>query len=392
MRLAIEGGRVLLPDGTVAEVTVTLAEGQIIGIGHAIAASHFWHARGYLVLPGIVDLHGNAFESHLMPRAGAFMAPDIAFPAVDRQLLANGITTAFHGLTLSWTPGLRGGEMARNLADALAALSPTLDCNTRVHLRFETLALDAVEEVITWIEAGRIDLLSFNDDCRGPDQPVAAGEEGTALDRSGLDRAAYRALRDRVQARRAEVPQALARLARAAREAGVPLASHNDASPEIRRQFRALGCRICESPVDVATAEAAVQARDTVVMSAPGVVSGTSHAERLSARQAVGDRLCSILASDFYYPALVAAPFVLAAERVIDFPGAWRLVSANPAAAAGLDDRGTIGLGQRADLVLIDDAVPGRPRVVAAIAGGQIAYVADAALAGRLEHYSGMRA
>ena len=35
------------------------------------------------------------------------IVPNNALAAVDRQLVANGITTAFHGLTVSWEPGLR---------------------------------------------------------------------------------------------------------------------------------------------------------------------------------------------------------------------------------------------------------------------------------------------
>ena len=67
-------------------------------------------AGGYLVLPGIVDLHGDAFERQLMPRPGVHFAPVSALLETDRQLLANGSTTAYHGVTLSWEPGLRGIE------------------------------------------------------------------------------------------------------------------------------------------------------------------------------------------------------------------------------------------------------------------------------------------
>jgi alpha-D-ribose 1-methylphosphonate 5-triphosphate diphosphatase PhnM len=117
----------------------------------------------FLVLPGIVDLHGDAFERQLMPRPGAHFAPVPALLETDRQLLANGITTAYHGVTLSWEPGLRGIEAAREFLAALSAARPRLGADTSLHLRFECLNLDAVEEVVSWIEAGRIDLLAFND-------------------------------------------------------------------------------------------------------------------------------------------------------------------------------------------------------------------------------------
>jgi alpha-D-ribose 1-methylphosphonate 5-triphosphate diphosphatase len=90
---------------------------------------------------------------------------------------------------------------------------------------------------------------------------------------------------------------------------------------------------------------------------------------------------CDILASDYYYPAMARAALLLAERGVLPFAEAWALVSANPARAAGLDDRGTIAPGKRADLVLVEAAGPGAPRVLATIAGGRAAHLsAEAAL------------
>jgi alpha-D-ribose 1-methylphosphonate 5-triphosphate diphosphatase len=78
------------------------------------------------VLPGIVDLHGDAFERQMMPRPGVDFALDIALLDSDRQALANGITTVFHGVTWSWEPGLRGRDNARAMLDAIERLRPSL--------------------------------------------------------------------------------------------------------------------------------------------------------------------------------------------------------------------------------------------------------------------------
>jgi alpha-D-ribose 1-methylphosphonate 5-triphosphate diphosphatase len=93
--------------------------------------------------------------------------------------------------------------------------------------------------------------------------------------------------------------------------------------------------------------------------------------------------LCSVLASDYYYPAPLLAAFRLAADGVLPLAQAWQLISAAPAQAAGLADRGRLAAGQRADLILVDDEVPLRPRIVAVIAGGKLAHLADAS---RLMH------
>ena len=80
--------------------------------------------------------------------------------------------------------------------------------------------------------------------------------------------------------------------------------------------------------------------------------------------------ICTVLSSDYYYPAMARAAFILADRGVLDLPRAWALISANPARAGGLTDRGTIEAGKRADLVLVD---PATSRAVATIVGGQAA-------------------
>ena len=88
--------------------------------------------------------------------------------------------------------------------------------------------------------------------------------------------------------------------------------------------------------------------------------------------------LCSVLASDYYYPAPLLAAFRLAADGVLPLPQAWDLISAAPARAAGLADRGVLAAGQRADIILVDDEVPLRPRIVAVIAAGRLVHLTDA--------------
>ena len=92
----------------------------------------------------------------------------------------------------------------------------------------------------------------------------------------------------------------------------------------------------------------------------------------------IGKGLCSVLASDYYYPAPLLAAFRLAADKVLPLGKAWELISAAPAKAAGLADRGTLAKGQRADILLVDDTLPMRPRIVAVIAGGRLVYMTDA--------------
>ncbi len=192
--------------------------------------------------------------------------------------------------------------------------------------------------------------------------------------------AEFRAVAERAAAHQAGVLPARARLAEAARRAGLPMASHDDDSVAIRDQFRAQGAALCEFPMNDAVAQSALAARDWVVMGSPNVVRGGSHLGWGSAAQMALAGVCRVLTSDYYYPALAQAPFRLAADGM-DLASAWQLVSGNPAAAAGLTDRGTLAPGQRADIVLV--ARDPAPRVVATIAGGRLAF-ATAEVADRL--------
>ena len=158
----IASRRVLLADGTVEDTTVTVEDGRISAIGGPSRGEE-WDAGDDWLLPGIVDLHGDAFERQMMPRPGVHFPMDLALLDTDTQLVANGVSTAFHGVTYSWEPGLRGRESTLALKAALAAAKPRLACDTRFHLRHETHNLDAEAEVLDWLREGVVDLLAFND-------------------------------------------------------------------------------------------------------------------------------------------------------------------------------------------------------------------------------------
>jgi alpha-D-ribose 1-methylphosphonate 5-triphosphate diphosphatase len=375
--LVLSGARLLHEDGSIGPGSISVEGGQIAAVSTEPAGKAIDAGR-YLVLPGIVDLHGDAFERQLMPRPGVHFAPVPALLETDRQLLANGITTAYHGVTLSWEPGLRGIEAAREFLAALSAARPRAGADARLHLRFECFNLDAVEEILSWIEAGRIDLLAFNEHTGSIDRDIKRGKLGEYLGRTRLDQTSFIGLFEQVCARCDAVPVAVARLAGAARKAAIPMASHDDDSPATRRHYRALGCHISEFPIDEDTARSAVEAGETIILGGPNVVRGGSHAARLSAIEAAEVGLCAALTSDYYYPALLQAAYILAGRGTLPFAECWALVSRNPARAAGLADRGEIAPARRADLILVDDSDPALPGVVASYVAGQLRYAAIA--------------
>jgi alpha-D-ribose 1-methylphosphonate 5-triphosphate diphosphatase len=336
-------------------------------------------ARGLKILPGIVDLHGDAFERQMMPRPGVDFPVDIAMVDSDRQAIGNGITTVFHATTWSWEPGLRSGDNARQLLEAIETLRPRLAADTRFHLRHETYNLDAESEIGQWLSDGRIDLFAFNDHMDSTIASLAKPQKRSRMvERTGLSSQAFDHLVERVVSRGNDVPASIARLAGIARSANVRMLSHDDESPAMRKAFRAQGVGIAEFPVNEETAREAAEGGDFIVFGAPNVVRGGSHTGWTRAADMIAKRLCSILASDYYYPAQLLAAFRLAADGVLPLTEAWDLISAAPARAAGLLDRGILAEGYRADIILVDDDVPMRPRIVAVIAAGRLVHLTDA--------------
>jgi alpha-D-ribose 1-methylphosphonate 5-triphosphate diphosphatase len=378
MMLHIHNGRVLT-DGAEAEAdSLTIADGVVAAIGGAAPRGGLTlDARDMLVLPGIVDLHGDAFERQLMPRPGVSIDPTVALLDTDRQLLANGITTAFHAMTWSWEPGLRSREAGKAFVAALTAARADLGCDTRFHLRHETFNFDGEQTVVDWLATRQIDLLAINDHTPGMAAKIDRGRSlASTAERAGLSLDAFADLLSHVVARAPEVEASVGRICGAARAQGVPMASHDDESAATRDAYAALGCAICEFPQNIETARHARATGASVVMGAPNVLRGGSHIGLVGAADLILRGLCDILCSDYFYPALLGAPFRLEEDGVCNLAEAWRLVSANPAAAAGLPDRGALRPGARADIVLVDDTIAGAPRVAATFVAGEPAFFA----------------
>ncbi|UPK35216.1 alpha-D-ribose 1-methylphosphonate 5-triphosphate diphosphatase [Bradyrhizobium sp. 186] len=375
----LEGGRALIGSELV-ETSLAVSGTDIAQVDASRGRARLAiDARNLLVLPGIVDLHGDSFERQMMPRAGVDFPIDVALADSDRQAISNGITTVFHATTCSWEPGLRSADNARCLMEAIERQRPQFAADTRFHLRHETYNLDAEEEIGQWLAEGRVDVFAFNDHMDGTVADMAKPRKRNRMvERTGLSSEEFDRLVERVLSRAGEVPASVARLAAAARAAEVQMLSHDDATPAMRQAFRAMGARIAEFPVNEETARDAVAAGDAVVYGAPNVVRGGSHTGWTRASDMIAKGLCSVLASDYYYPAPLLAAFRLAADGVLPLTEAWNLVSAGPALATGLADRGVVAEGRRADILLVDDSVPLRPRLIAVIAAGKLAHLTDA--------------
>lgn len=369
--LAIDlvGAQVLMPDVGLTGDPISIADGVIV----AERAGRQVDLSGYLVLPGIVDLHGDGFERHLAPRRGAMKQMSEGMVAVEAELAANGITTAVLAQFYSWEGGLRSPDYAAQVFQAIGDMRRNLVTDMIPQLRFETHMLDDYATLPGLIGDWGVGYVVFNDHL--PHARLAAGKRparmtGQAL-KAGRNPEHHLEMMKALHKRTDEVPEALEQLAAELLRQDVRLGSHDDQTASDRETWRRRGVLISEFPESAEAAEAARAGGDHVVLGAPNVVRGGSHNGNVSAVDLIMMGLCDALASDYHYPSPRRAALMLARNGV-DFATAWGLVSSGPARVLGLGDRGDLAVGARADLVVLDAQTH---RVAATLSAGEVSYL-----------------
>jgi alpha-D-ribose 1-methylphosphonate 5-triphosphate diphosphatase len=133
----------------------------------------------------------------------------------------------------------------------------------------------------------------------------------------------------------------------------LPMASHDDTVPEHVEEAVATGFRISEFPTTEIAARAAREHGLGIVMGAPNMVRGGSHSGNISAIDLARADLLDVLSSDYVPHSLLHAAFLLRDQAGWTLPKALTTATLNPARLVGLEDRGEIALGRRADYVRV---------------------------------------
>ncbi|MGB5902604.1 MAG: alpha-D-ribose 1-methylphosphonate 5-triphosphate diphosphatase [Xanthobacteraceae bacterium] len=365
--MTLKNARVVLDDEIVSG-SVTIRDGVIVDVDTS-SSDVGDDMEGDYLIPGLVELHTDHLESHYAPRPGVLWNSIAALQAHDAQVAGSGITTVFDCLRLGSDEfgGFKKGEM-RVIADALetAAAEDRLRASHMIHLRCEVSASDVLEHFDDFRTDPQVRLASLMDHAPGQrqfqtiEQYTLYYRKKRNLSDSDFERfIAYRLEESSLYA----APHRKA-IVEACTKRGIALASHDDATIEHVEESKGFGVRLAEFPTSFEAAQASHQAGMAVLMGAPNVVRGKSHSGNISARTLAEEGVLDVLSSDYVPLSLIHAPFVLAADESsgITLPRAIRMVSATPARAVGLDDRGRIANGLRADLVRVrvrnDRSVP----------------------------------
>jgi alpha-D-ribose 1-methylphosphonate 5-triphosphate diphosphatase len=351
---------VVLADRVIGKGWVAIAGGRIAAIGEGDAPAGHEDMGGDLVMPGLIELHTDHLEAHYIPRPKVHWDPVAAVVAYDGQIATAGITTVLDSLRVWREEGAGDADGdAGVLAKAIdtARRAGLLRCDHYLHLRCEVPMPSVVEEASELIDRDDIRLMSLMDHTPGQRQfrdevklrDYYRGKSGGLTD-AELDVMFARRLAFQQQHAerntRAIVGMAHAR--------NVPLASHDDTTEENVREAVRDRIAVAEFPTTMEAARGLHAAGIGILMGAPNVVRGGSHSGNIAAVELAREGLLDILSSDYVPSSLLMAALQLP-QRVpgIDLASAIRTVTRRPAVAVGLDDRGAIAAGLRADLIRV---------------------------------------
>ena len=343
-------GHVLVRDGLVADVD----EGDI----QPTTALECIDCEGDYLLPGFVELHTDNLEKHLVPRPKVvWPQAEPAFFAHDAQIVAAGITTVFDALSVGEYHDKGRIAMLGRGVDALnhCRQSGMLRADHLLHLRCEVADPRMRDLFFPLSDTPCLKLVSLMDHTPGQRQwrDTTAYRTYYSNIKSWTDEEFTAMMHELEEVRDSCANDNAASVMEFCRQRHLPMASHDDTLVEHVEEALSNGISISEFPTTTEAACCASENGMLVMMGAPNVVRGGSHSGNASALDVAKEGHLGALSSDYVPASLLAAVFELAAKEIMPLPAAVNLVSANPAESVGLDDRGRIDSGRRADMVRV---------------------------------------
>lgn len=314
---------------------------------------------GDLVMPGLIELHTDNLERHIEPRPRVNWPHASAIIAHDAELASVGFTTVFDALRVgSVTSNKKAnyGEYARHLADEILDLRAkgALRISHFLHLRAEVCSETLIAELAKFGPDDRIGIVSLMDHTPGQRQfrdltqlrAYVCGKHGLSEHEFESHVADQMALSARLGATHEAAAVA------ETRRFGAVLASHDDTTAEQVATSARHGAHFAEFPTTVEAARACHAHDIRVMMGAPNLIRGGSHSGNVAAHKLAEADLLDIVSSDYVPSALLSAALMLG-DLWGDVARGVRTVTAAPAAAVGLEDRGHLDIGARGDVIRV---------------------------------------
>ncbi|MBC3934137.1 alpha-D-ribose 1-methylphosphonate 5-triphosphate diphosphatase [Undibacterium sp. CY7W] len=356
--------------------SLLVSQGKFADIhaGNAGLSGDDW--QGDYLLPGLVELHTDNMEKHLMPRPKVNWPVLPAIIAHDAQIVAAGITTVLDAIAVGdIEPDSLRTQTLHSCVQGLsrAAQAGVLRADHLLHLRLELAEPDLLQLFTPFLDDPRLRLVSLMDHTPGQRQWTdldhyrthVTGKRGWSHEK--VDQMLTLALQ-RQQRHVAENRQQIVQLCRQS-ASRIPLASHDDTTLAHVLEGVADGVTISEFPTALEAAQAARAHGLAIVMGGPNCVRGGSHSGNVSAMELARLGLLDIFSSDYVPASLLQAAFYLQ-NADYNLPAAIATVSRNPAQKLGLTDRGEIAIGLRADFLRVR-LIDGMPVVLGVWKQGQ---------------------
>lgn len=347
---------VVLENEILRDAAVLIEDSIIAAINPVqVSGAEEINLRGQTLIPGMIDLHCDALEKEVEPRPNVHFPLDFACAQADKRNAAAGVTTVFHALSFAnHELGVRNNAFAADIARAVHAWQSHALVDNRVHCRYEVTDSTAPPILLELMQNGDMQLFSVMDHSPGQGQfkDIAAFRNYLARTYKKSD-VELDALLAEKAAQSESAMQRIEVLVEAARGHGICVASHDDDTPEKVHTVHGLGVSISEFPINLAAAQAAKANGMHTIFGAPNILRGISQSGSMRALDAVKSNVADCLCADYAPAALIVAVFRLPELAGISLADAVRLVTINPARAAGLVDRGSIAVGKRADLVSV---------------------------------------
>ncbi|MBN9594580.1 MAG: alpha-D-ribose 1-methylphosphonate 5-triphosphate diphosphatase [Afipia sp.] len=358
--MVLTNARLVLGDHVLERGWVAASGGKIVEFGEGDAPGGGEDVQGDLVMPGLIELHTDHLEAHYVPRPKVFWDPVAAVVSYDGQLATSGITTVLDSLRVWREEGAEDVDgQAGILAEAISAARDArlLRAEHFLHLRCEIPMPSVVEEAKELIDRPDIRLMSLMDHTPGQRQ---FRDEGKLRDyyrgkSGGLTDAELDVMFERrffYQKTYGETN--MREIVALAHRYDIPLASHDDTTEQNVADAIRDRVSVAEFPTTMEAARGLHQAGISVLMGAPNVVRGGSHSGNIAAVDLAREGLLDIMSSDYIPSSLLMAAMQLPRHvPAIDLAAAVRTVTKTAAEAIGLNDRGEVSVGKRADLIRV---------------------------------------
>lgn len=381
----ITNGRIITEEAILEGYDLLIKENRI----EKVAPADEWsshegmeviNAEGGYVSPGLIDLHSDYIEHMAAPRPTSLMDFHLSIRETEKHLISHGITTMYHSLSFfketeyDYKP-IREPENVRKFAELISETQHKKHLvRHRFHGRFEIDNIDEIENLKTIIKEKKLHLLSFMDHTPGQGQyrdleiyrKTVKGYNNISDEQIG-------SLIVKHRNKEKLTIDGIRELAKLAKENQIAIASHDDDSLEKLDLVESFGTVISEFPITLDIAKKAKEKGMYTIAGAPNVLLGCSHSGNLSAVEAIQEKSIDILCSDYYPAALLHAIFEMNKKYEIDLVEMFKLVTLNPAKAANMErELGSIKVGKKADLLIIEKIEPEFPVITSVFVDGNL--------------------